>query len=190
MQLPPKPDKAPAELPDSDDDATLFREAVGDVRPIKNQSAPVYKKLPEPRPRQQELDDSAVLDELLTHPLDDEAELDGEHISYTAPGVQQQVLRKLRRGGIAVQAELDLHGFSVEAARVETTEFIQAARSRDLRCVRLIHGKGRRQVDQPPRLKQLLARWLPSRPDVLAVCSARRSDGGTGAVYVLLKKRD
>gem|GEM_PF-4872805 len=73
--------------------------------------------------------------------------------------------------------------------RAETAEFINAARDRDLRCVRIIHGKGRRQIDQAPRLKQLLARWLPSRPEVLALCSARPQDGGTGAVYVLLKKR-
>lgn len=180
---PKKEDLSPA------DDAELFRQAVGDVRPVSNPNAPLDKPKPSPRPRQRELDDRAVIDELLTHELDNDADLDGEHLSYAAPGIQQQVLRKLRRGAIAVQAELDLHGFTVDAARLETAEFIHAARDRDLRCVRIIHGKGRRQIDQAPRLKQLLARWLPSRPEVLALCSARPQDGGTGAIYVLLKKR-
>ncbi|MEM7376533.1 MAG: Smr/MutS family protein [Pseudomonadota bacterium] len=189
MRFPRKPATPPPRPDDSDDDAALFRKAVGDVRPVSNRNAPVEKPRPAPRPRQQELDDRAVIDELLNHPLDDEAELDGEHVSYAAPGIQQHVLRKLRRGAIAVQAELDLHGFTVEAARRETAEFIAAARDRDLRCVRVIHGKGRRQIDQAPKLKQLLTRWLPSRPEVLAMCSARAADGGTGALYVLLKRR-
>lgn len=190
MRFPPKKDKPVTTLPDAEDDAALFRQAVGDVKPIENRNASIEKSKPTPRPRQQELDDKAVIDELLNHPLDDEADFDGEHLSYVASGIQQHVLRKLKRGAIAVQAELDLHGFTVDAARRETAEFIHAARDRDMRCVRIIHGKGRRQIDQAPRLKQLIARWLPSRPEVLALCSARPSDGGTGAVYVLLKKRD
>jgi len=151
VRFPPKKDKPVTDVPESDDDAALFRAAVGDVRPVENPNAPVDKKKPPPRPRQQELDDRAVIDELLTHELDNDADLDGEHLSYAAPGIQQQVLRKLRRGAIAVQAELDLHGFTVDAARLETAEFINAARDRDLRCVRIIHGKGRRQIDQAPR---------------------------------------
>jgi len=124
--------------------------------------------------------------------LDDLSESDlletGEHLAYTAEGVQRSVLRKLKSGRYSLQSEIDLHGYTVEQARVELSAFLKTARERRQLCVRIIHGKGRRQADKSPRLKPAVNQWLQRNKAVLAFCSARDSDGGTGAVYVLLRR--
>jgi DNA-nicking Smr family endonuclease len=102
--------------------------------------------------------------------------------------VQQAVLRKLRRGAFAIQAEMDLHGLTAGQAADEVPLFLHEAQERGLRCVRIIHGKGRKVADKGPILKPLLNHWLQQRREVLAFSSARPEDGGTGAVYVLLRK--
>jgi DNA-nicking Smr family endonuclease len=81
-----------------------------------------------------------------------------------------------------------LHGLTTEAARDELTAFIRNARQHGHRCVRIIHGKGLRSPDKRSVLKAKTDRWLRQKNDVLAFCSARPVDGGTGAVYVLLKR--
>jgi DNA-nicking Smr family endonuclease len=95
-------------------------------------------------------------------------------------------MRKLRRGQFSSRAELDLHGLRSEEARRTVAEFLHAARERNLRCVRIIHGKGRGSGARGPVLKQKLGSWLRQRSEVLAFCSARPADGGSGALYVLL----
>jgi DNA-nicking Smr family endonuclease len=87
-----------------------------------------------------------------------------------------------------VEGELDLHGLTSEEAREAVGDFIAAARRAGRRCVRIIHGKGRRSRHGKPVLKTGLQRWLRQRKDVLAFCPARASDGGTGAAYVLIRK--
>jgi DNA-nicking Smr family endonuclease len=86
-----------------------------------------------------------------------------------------------------VAAELDLHGMTSELARSALREFMAECRRRDHRCVRIIHGKGRGSSNRGPVLKGKVNRWLRQRDDVLAFCSARPVDGGTGALYVLLR---
>ncbi|MCW8826282.1 MAG: Smr/MutS family protein, partial [Gammaproteobacteria bacterium] len=88
---------------------------------------------------------------------------------------------------IRVEAELDLHGFTVNEARVELTEFLHFAMESGLRCVRIIHGKGK---SSQPILKQKVDYWLRQREEVLAFCSAINRDGGTGALYLLLRRID
>jgi len=110
----------------------------------------------------------------------------GEHLSFRRPTVSLTVFRKLKRGEISVRDELDLHGLTAVEARAALYEFLAEAASLDLRCVRIIHGKGKRSGHQGPVLKRKLGRWLQLRDDVQAYCSARPVDGGTGAVYLLL----
>ena len=173
----------------TEEDLALFRDAVGEVRPVRNDRHDSRPRPPGARPRQREADERAVIGELLSEAIDP-AELDtGEHLTFARPGVQQSVLRKLRRGAYAIQAELDLHGLNAGEAASEVPLFLQAAREHDQRCVCIIHGKGRKRVERAPVLKPLLNHWLQQRREVLAFCSARPEDGGTGAVYVLLKKR-
>ncbi|NIW87182.1 MAG: DNA mismatch repair protein MutS, partial [Gammaproteobacteria bacterium] len=65
---------------------------------------------------------------------------------------------------------------------------LKGCRARQLRCVRVVHGKGHGSLHKLPVLKTKVQGWLRQRDEVLAFCSARPVDGGTGAVYVLLKK--
>lgn len=174
---------------DDDPDRALFRAAMQDVRPLRRRgdTATTGRRRPAPVPGQRIADDRAVLRELL-EPGEGAglgAEL-GEAIAYARPGVQRRTLRKLRRGQYSVMAEVDLHGLTVDPARRLLADFLNDCRRRQLGCVRIIHGKGRRSPNSGPVLKSKVDRWLRQRDDVLAFCSARPVDGGTGAVYVLL----
>ena len=138
-------------------------------------------------PRQQEKDDEAVMAELLLDPIYLEDFESGETLSYRSAGITDAVWRKLRRGHFRLQGELDLHGLGRDAARLEVIRYFFWCRERDFRCVRLIHGKGNGSPNSGPVIKRLLDGWLRRRQDVLAFCSAKPCDGGTGAIYVLLR---
>lgn len=112
----------------------------------------------------------------------------GEELSFVRAGVQRRVLKTLRRGGYSVGAELDLHQMNIEAARKSIVDFIQYAGQRGITCVKIIHGKGLRSKSRGPVLKGLTNSLLRRRKAVLAFTSARPNDGGTGAVYVLLRR--
>lgn len=171
-----------------ENDADLFRESVGPVRPVRNRRAVVDRPRPRPVPRQREADERAVVDELLNHPWDPAALETGEEIFHARPGVQNRVLRRLRRGQYSVGDEIDLHSMNAESARAALDEFIGRARARMLSCVKVIHGKGLRSKGEGPVLKRLVNHWLRRHPAVVAFASAKPNDGGTGAVYVLLKR--
>jgi DNA-nicking Smr family endonuclease len=116
-----------------------------------------------------------------------EAESDtGEDLSFRRTSIGLPVFRKLKRGEISVRDEIDLHGFTAVEARVALYEFLSDAGLAGMRCVRVIHGKGRGSGPRGPVLKHVVNHWLRRMDDVVAFASARPVDGGTGAVYVLL----
>ena len=172
----------------SDEEARVFRKAVTDTRPLPSRPLRRGPK-PKPRARFARAAEVEVLEASLTGLPDPDEPLLGEGLYYAKPGVQQAVLRKLRRGHFSVGAELDLHGLGSEDARQALAEFLQEVRGQRTRCVRIIHGKGYRSGPRGPILKQKLNGWLRQRNEVMAFCSARPVDGGTGAVYVLLNSR-
>ncbi len=155
--------------------------------PPSDRLPPVLKPLPSPQPRQRLLDDIAVMAELLQEPLNPEDFESGDTLGYRGEGIQDSVWKKLRRGQFRVQAECDLHGLNREDARLEIGRFLIHCGAHDLRCVRVIHGKGNGSPNSGPVIKRALDGWLRKRKEVLAFCSARAHDGGTGAVYVLLR---
>jgi len=170
------------------DDLSLFRQTLNDVKPVKQDKIAPNKKSVKPVPRQRHLDDLQVRSDMLSRTYD-MAELEtGEELVYLKPGVQQSVLRKLRRGQYSIGAELDLHGLTSIEARREVSLFLQECCYQDIHCVRIIHGKGYGSKDKQPILKHKLNNWLRQYDVVLAFSSARSFDGGTGAVYVLLKR--
>lgn len=177
---------------EDDIELELFRNAMRDVRPLSGERRATPRgPRPAPVPRQRIADDQAVLSELL-RPATDDHELGaerGEATAFLRPGLQRRVLRKLRRGQYSVGAEIDLHGTTVAVAKRVLDDFLAESHRRNLHCVRIIHGKGRRSSNQGPVLKGKVDHWLRRRADVLAFCSARPVDGGTGAVYVLLNRR-
>lgn len=172
------------------DDNDSFRNLFDGVTPIRRGNR--VRVTPKPlstRPRQQEADDRLVMDELLSDSelLAAEGVETGDELSHCGPGVQDRVFRKLRRGQYRVGDEVDLHGLRGTEAKAVVREFLNHCRERDLRCVRIVHGKGLGSTQRGPVLKQLVDVWLRRRDDVLAFNSCIPRHGGTGAVYVLLK---
>lgn len=120
----------------------------------------------------------------------DHVELLGPHdqLAFKRDGVQNGVYRKLRLGQYPLEARLDLHRKTVDQARQEVFGFVQDCLRYDVRSVLILHGKGERNPDNVALIKSHLAKWLPELPDVMAFHSAQLRHGGTGAVYVMLRK--
>lgn len=167
-----------------------FADMLSGVKVLNSSDKVVHNK-PKPRPVPQQLaqDERKVMQELLVSPNEYEHEdmQPGDSLSYTQAGIQKQVFRKLKRGQYSIEAELDLHGLTRDEAQQQLNEFIIDVRDHGIRCVRIIHGKGYGSSNQGPVIKPLVNQWLRKRDEILAFCSARPVDGGTGAVYVLIK---
>jgi DNA-nicking Smr family endonuclease len=174
---------------DDADDARLFRNAIGRVRPLKQpaMAAPARPR-PAAEPTQSLRDEARVRDELLTHPIDPALIEAGDEISYLKTGQQSRLLTRLRRGQFSVRAEIDLHEMSSAVAREAIRQFLDECRRQGELCVRVVHGKGLRSKAQGPVLKKMTDSLLRRRADVLAFTSARPVQGGTGAVIVLLQR--
>ena len=170
-------------------DADVFRDAVKDVTPLRDPGRVVHPvERPAPLPLQRLQDDRQVLEDSLGDAAGVEAELEsGEVVTFLRDGMSPQVLRRLRAGFWSVQQEIDLHGARSDEARALLVDFLDQARQRGHRCVRVIHGKGRRSPNGEPILKRRVIGWLAQCGEVLAFCEARPEDGGSGAVMVLLK---
>jgi DNA-nicking Smr family endonuclease len=170
----------------NDPEALLFRDAVRDVKPLSPRaSAALAKRKPPARARFTAADRAAVLVESLQG-LDGEITDTGDEIAFRREGVQDDVMRKLKRGEYRVEESCDLHGLRVEEAKAALRGFLAAALAHDLRCVRIIHGKGKGSGPCGPVLKTAVNMILRKTAPVLAFTSARRVDGGTGAINVLL----
>jgi DNA-nicking Smr family endonuclease len=167
-------------------DSDLFRQSVGDVRPVKTDKVLHKPARPKPKSRTQPHD----LENVFTNTSDSDIDpvSHEESLSFTAPGIQHSVLAKLRLGFFGVQAEIDLHGLNSNAAKCQLVDFLATCTKKNYRCAHIIHGKGYRSSDDQPVLKNHINHWLRQHKDVQAFCSAPAKHGGAGAVYVLLKK--
>jgi len=173
----------------NDNDDNLFQQAMGDVRPLKqDKRIQPHRQKPSPRPPQREQDDRQVIQDMMSDPVDLSDIESGDELLFSRSGIQHKTLKKLRRGEYAIEAELDLHRKTVDEARLAIAEFLSYCRQNVLRCVRIIHGKGQGSLNKQPVLKTHVNHWLRQRDEVLAFSSCRPSDGGSGAIYVLLKK--
>jgi DNA-nicking Smr family endonuclease len=170
------------------EEARVFRAAVRDVRPLRTPAPPELPaqgapRRPRVRPRAPIVEAESLGDVVAA----DDAPTAADPLSFRRSGVRDQTLRQLRRGRFPVEDELDLHGLSQSAARDHLVEFVAESSLMGLRCIRIVHGKGYRSGARGPVLKIAVNTWLRRHPDVLAFTSARAIDGGTGAVYVLLR---
>ena len=113
-------------------------------------------------------------------------------LEFKRPGVQNGVFRKLKQGRYEAEARLDLHRMSAEIARRETFDFVQECYQLGLRSVLIIHGKGESKAEKERSsiLKGCVDHWLRQLDIVQAFNSAQPRHGGTGAVYVLLRKSE
>ena len=174
---------------DEQDDAALFREAIGPVKPLP-QSAPAPRR-PKPRPaaRMAERDEIDARSEFRRGLQDLSALAAGDTLSYRSDAATAQVFQRLKRGGYSAQDELDLHGATMAQAEPLLRRFLAEAQASGLGCVRIVHGKGVREDGELPVLKNLVDRMLRQRAGILAFHSAPAAQGGTGAVLVLLARR-
>lgn len=168
-----------------------FRKAVADVKPLKRpKRVALQPPAAAPVPHQRRRDEIAALAESLEGPISVDDALDsGEELVYLRDGMSRQVLRRLRRGHWVIQDGLDLHGLNRDQAAAAVAAFLSQSAARGLRCVRIVHGKGLGSRNREPVLKAKLRNWLPRRQEVLAYCQAPASEGGSGALLVLLKTR-
>ncbi|AUI85548.1 DNA mismatch repair protein MutS [Vibrio azureus] len=173
-----------------DDDFELFQKMMGDVKPISHDTAEHIKShhitdaqrarqeaaiwLAEEDPEQLSIEHTTMLQP-------------DDFIEFKRDGVQDGVYRKLRLGKYPIQARLDLHRKTLKEARHEVVKFLKQCIEWDIRTVVIVHGRGERS-NPPALMKSFVSSWLQQIREVQCVHSAQRFHGGTGAVYVLLRK--
>ncbi|MBE9567371.1 MAG: Smr/MutS family protein [Proteobacteria bacterium] len=169
------------------DEESLFMSEMAGVTPIKQDNRVKLKPKPVPAAKTSRSDDDdfAVEDVFSTAEMVEDCP---DILSFSRSGLQHKVIKKLRQGKHPIELVLDLHGLTIEQARVELQEFLGVCEAAGVRHVIIIHGKGFRSRDKPV-IKPMLNRWLREVDTVLAFHSAQPKDGGSGAVYVLLKNR-
>lgn len=175
-------------------DKHLFRQAVKDVTPLRPSKK--HTSRPTHTPRIHKSKPHRYTDEvstthsthILNHPWEISNICAETCLSYGEHHLQRQQYRDLKQGKIRCEAQLDLHGFRIEPAGDALVQFITRAHRQNKRCVRVIHGKGGR-YGEAPVIKTHVNHWLKQLPEVLAFHSACARDGGSGALYVLLKRK-
>lgn len=113
----------------------------------------------------------------------------GDTLSYRHAALPATAFQRLRKGRFSAQDELDLHGATAAQAQRLLRQFLADAKAHELGCVKIIHGKGLREEGALPVLKNLVDAMLRQRAEVVGFHSAPASQGGTGAVLVLLARR-
>jgi len=168
-------------------DIALFQQEVGDIEhisydkihPISKVTKPIKMRVHEavdyePRSFSTEFSPETIGSE--------------ELLSFRRSGIQKRLFSRLRSGQLHIEAELDLHGMTIPIAQDALAIFLHECQQFNIRCVRIIHGKGWGSKHHKPILKTKLNTWLQHDEIILAFCSAPIEDGGTGAVYVLIKR--
>ncbi len=179
------------------DNAVEFRTAVKDVNPMPESDRYVWRPAHEAELRRQAAarrpptDDEvqAILAEsMLSDQFDVDGLLDEEPtLSWAAPGVGPDVVKKLRKRHWPVEDEIDLHGLTRDLARRVVDAFLRRSNKKGIRCVRIIHGVGYGSAGGEPVLRGMVHSWLVQTGETVAFCVANRADGGNGALIVLLR---
>ncbi|MEM9243037.1 MAG: Smr/MutS family protein [Pseudomonadota bacterium] len=168
----------------SEEDKLLFRNSVKGVTPLKQDKVThrkPAKKPPIKTPLPSPISVPAIAPKISENVSGE------EKLLFYRPGLQHKIIRKLKRGMYRPEAVLDLHGQTSQQADRAVYNFVTAACKRGHRCVIIIHGKGKSSEHGTAILKSHVNNQLRQQPLVLAFCSAQAKDGGSGAVYVLVK---
>jgi DNA-nicking Smr family endonuclease len=171
------------------EESDLFHAEMKGVKAARpSNRAELAKPRPKPLPLKSMEDERQVVAELLSDQGGwQEYNETGDTESFLREGLPRDVLRNLKRGDWVIQDEIDLHGNNSGAARDLVAAFLKHARRNGLRCVKIIHGKGLRSESGESILRNKVRNNLMRRDEVLAFADAKRADGGSGAVVVLLK---
>ena len=150
--------------------------------------APLEKTKPKPKAKFRRIEEKEVLRESLEINKDNLHMNAGERLYFQSKYINSKTMRKLSKGHFSIQAEIDLHGMTAIEAKSNLKDFLNEALYHQYTCVRIIHGKGLGSGNNGPVLKNKVNIWLRKWEQILAFTSALQNDGGTGAIYVLLKK--
>lgn len=116
-------------------------------------------------------------------------EVDAETtLSYQHSSINPNQWQRFRQGKYPVELRLDLHGLTLLQAEQTVERLMLRAQETGAQHLLIIHGKGSHDGKSSPTLKNWLWRWLRDCTLVLAIHSAPKTLGGTGAVCVWLKK--
>ncbi|HSW70163.1 MAG TPA: Smr/MutS family protein [Gammaproteobacteria bacterium] len=173
--------------PDNSEEKELFRAWLRGVKPLTHTKVETQKNpLSSPR-RQAVIQEPPSADLLFSDYEKFESVKSEDFLEFARPGLQHKVLRKMRQGQYNPEGILDLHGKTVTEARESLSTFLLQCEKKGLRHILIIHGKGRQ--GDTPVLKNKLNNWLRQIEQVIAFCTAIPKNGGSGAVYVLLRAK-
>ena len=173
-------------------DIALFRRAVKSVKAIKDTRRAILppvarasKAMLRERRRRAVGDDPVKLPRESDHYSP--AGIDQGDTSFLRHGCGPDLINGLKRGKWVINASLDLHGNTIAEAHERLDRFLLSCLEHNIRCVRIVHGKGYGSKDGEPVLRVTVRRWLSQMTDVLAYVECSEQDGGSGAVQVLLR---
>ena len=179
------------------EDERLFSEAMTGVSPISRGNRTIMKApdkdslRPAHAPKNEELEVMAHLSDLISGAAEMDITFSDEYVEGCVNGLDSRLMQQLKDGLFPIQDHVDLHRLTQEAAETRVRDFLLNSQCRGLRCVLIVHGKGLNSENHIPVLKKRMPLWLsrgPVRKIILAFSTARPYDGGTGAIYVLLKR--
>lgn len=191
-----KTSQKPLKIQKPPDDEIIFTQAMSGVVPIEKKGlrkVPAHEKKSVPPYPVHDVDQEVMnhLRDLVDGTADMDITFSDEYIEGSISGVDRNTMRRLKRGLIPIQDHIDLHGLTQKDAEIRVREFLVNSQARGLQCLLIVHGRGLNSPDNIPILKERLPVWLnrgPARKIVKAFSSARPYDGGTGAIYVLLRR--
>jgi len=172
-------------------DEEIFREAMSDVREITEFRKILPGQPPNIVPLPSQKDDSLdVLSDIVKGKTKIRLSDTAEYIEWVSPRIRKDIAEKLHRGEFSVQDSIDLHGMTLVEAEESLSCFFRRAIQKRLFCVKVIHGRGLRSP-QGPVLKEALKKFLHRSFSkwTLAYATAKHSDGGLGATYIILKSK-
>ena len=174
----------------SEEEKALFRQAVGGASP-KTPKARKVSKTRRPSPQTASKISPGVSSNQITRRISRSRvmldETQDNSVLFVRSGLQKKVIKHLRRGDYGIKDILDLHGYTIAQARIQLSNFLTRATHAGYPAVLIIHGKGLHGDTPGGTLKRFTIDWLKQQAAVKAFCAAQPQDGGTGAVYVLLR---
>jgi len=183
--------------PPEKDEEEYFFEAMSEVEPLTGKRTRLTRtpgkdiRPPHPAPNDEE-EAMARLHALVKGLTEMDITFSDEYMEGSVKGFSRKLMKKLKKGQFPVQEYIDLHGLTKQEAETRVNQFLIGSYRLGLRCVLIVHGRGLNSPDSFPVLKESLPVWLSRkaiRRIVLAFSTAMPYDGGTGAIYVLLKRR-
>jgi DNA-nicking Smr family endonuclease len=184
---------ATAQEDDSQDDSIFFSAMQG-VTQISGGGRQIQP--PPPPTPELPLDDAdseaKLMRQAMLGNVDFELEFSEEYMHGFVRGLDSKIFQQLKAGSLSAEGHLDLHGQNADQALDSLLFFMRESYLAGRRMVLVITGRGKNSPRGLGILRQELQTWLtrePLRRIVLAFCTAQPREGGTGAVYVLLRKQ-